>query len=179
MTISAHLTPKPEERLRFLLDTVSHSAEWADRKIGALTFFAAAEAAFIHTAIPHGPLSALALVMLGAALPLGVLAFSPLTRVPRWLAILEPPVEKSEEGNGFIDVESLANHSRQDLVLTLDKYLGGGITSTPYFEDLVGQIILHARVTARKRRLFGASCALVGVGQMALLAQLIYISVRL
>ena len=44
-------------------------------------------------------------------------------------------------------------YAHGELIYRLDKYLGGGITATPYHEDLVGQIVIHARIAVRKQRL--------------------------
>jgi len=56
----------------------------------------------------------------------------------------------------------------------LDKYLGGGITATPYHEDIVGQIVIHARIAVRKQRLFNAACVIVGIAQLGVLGQLLW-----
>ena len=173
MSISAHLTPEPERRLWIIFENMRHAAEWADREIGALTAFAAAELAFTKILAPSGPLGFLTLASLTAALPLGVFAFAPLARLPAFLSFLDEPKHKTSASDCLISVDDLAKYTQGELVNRLDCYLGGGVTATPYYEDIVGQIVARASVAARKQRLFRASCALVGFGQLCLLAQLL------
>jgi hypothetical protein len=166
MSVSAHLTPEPERRLWLILESMRREVDWADARIGALTAFAAAELAFARD---PGTAAALALT---AALPIGVFAFAPLRRLPLWLRFLEPHREKMRAEDNLITVDDLVKYSHGDLIFRLDKYLGGGITATPYYEDVVGQIVENARVAWRKQRLLRWSCLLVGAGQLGLLAQL-------
>ena len=173
MTISAHLTPDPERRLWIIFESMRHSVEWADRRIGALTAFAAAELAVIRVLAPAGPLGLLVLASLSVALPLGVLAFSQLTGTPKRLPFLDPPSDKPSASDNMISADDIAKYTHQELIGRLDRYLGGGITSTQYYEDLVGQIVILARIASRKQRLFRAACVLVGVAQLGLLGHLI------
>ncbi len=166
MSVSAHLTPEPERRLWLILESMRHAVDSADARVAGLTVFAAAELAFLR---PGGPLTAGALM---AALPLGVFAFAPLKRLPKWLQFLEPRKDKMRADDSLILVEDLIKYSHGDLIFRLDKYLGGGITATPYYEDIVGQIVENARVASRKQNLLRVACALVGLGQLGLLAQL-------
>lgn len=174
MSVSAHLTPEPERRLWLILESMRHAVDSADLRIGALTAFAVVELAFIKILLPVGPPGVLALVSLTAALPLGVFAFAPMTRLPKWLQFLESGHGKMRADDSLITVADLVKYSHGDLIFRLDKYLGGGITATPYYEDIVGQIVENARVAARKQWLFRAACAVVGVGQIGLLGQLIW-----
>jgi hypothetical protein len=174
VSISAHLTPEPERRLWIILENMRRSGEWADLKIGALTAFAAAELAFLKIPAPAGPLGFLTLASLTAALPLGVFAFAPLARLPAFLSFLDEPKHKTSVNDCLLAVEDVAKYTQGELVNRLDRYLGGGITATPYYEDIVGQIVARASVAARKQRLFRASCALVGAGQLCLLARLLW-----
>ncbi|HXT00040.1 MAG TPA: hypothetical protein VN915_05160, partial [Elusimicrobiota bacterium] len=161
MSISAHLTPEPERRLTLILENMRHEGEWADKKIGALTAFAASELAVAHFIAPPGPLGFLTLLALTAALPLGVFAFSPLARLPAVLAFLDEAKHKTSVNDCLVAVEDLAKYTQGELINRLDRYLGGGITATPYYEDIVGQIVARASVAARKRRLFRAACLVV------------------
>lgn len=174
MSVSAHLTPEPERRLWLILESMRHEVDWADMRIGALTGFAVVELAFIKILLPVGPPGFLALVSLTCALPLGVFAFTPLKRLPKWLQIFEPHHGKMRADDSLISVDDLVKYSHGDLIFRLDKYLGGGITATPYYEDIIGQIVENARSAARKQRLFRAACVVVGVGQLGLLGQLIW-----
>jgi len=171
MSISAHLTPEPERRLTLILENVRHEGEWADKKLGALTFFAASELAVAHFVASPGPLGFLTLLTLTAALPVGVFAFAPLARLPAFLSFLDAGRHKTSVNDCLVAVEDLAKYSQGELINRLDRYLGGGITATPYFEDIVGQITARANVATRKQRLFRAQCALVGLAQLGLLAQ--------
>ena len=164
MSISAHLTPEPERRLTLILENMRHEGEWADKKIGALTVFAAAE---LVLARPAGPFS----FLLAVALPLGVFAFAPLARLPSILSFLDADKHKTSVNDCLIAVEDLAKYSQGELINRLDRYLGGGITATPYYEDIVGQIVARASVAARKRRLFRAACLIVGIAQLGPLLQ--------
>lgn len=174
MSVSAHLTPEPERRLWLILESMRRAVDTTDARIGALTGFAAAQLAIMKLLPPDGPGSFLALASLTAALPLGVFAFAPLTSPPKWLRFLEPGKGRVSAEDCLISADDLVKYSHGDLIFRLDRYLGGGITATPYYEDIVGQIIENARIAARKRRLFRAVCVLVGVGQLGLLGQLIW-----
>ena len=173
MSISAHLTPEPERRLWLIHESMGRSVERADWKIAALTAFAAAELAFIPPAAPAGAAGFFAVAALAAALPIGVFAFSPLTRLPKWLSFLDPPKDKPVVGDCLILAEDLARYTRDELIFRLDKYLGGGITATPYYEDIVIQIVDNAMIAVRKQRLLRVVCAVIGASQLGLLARLI------
>ncbi|MBI4802409.1 MAG: hypothetical protein HY796_07795 [Elusimicrobia bacterium] len=170
MSISTHLTPDPERRLLTLLESMRRAVGWTEKKIGALTAFAAAQLAFVRVTAPAGPPGFLAMIALGAAMALGVFAFSPLTGKPGWIPFLEPPRDIHRSDDCLVSADDLAKYSRSELVLLLDQYLGGGITATRYYEDLVGQIVINARIATRKRRLFRIACVLVGLAQLCLLA---------
>lgn len=174
MSVSSHLTPDPERRLWIILGDMRHSVEWADKKVGALTAFAAFQAVFISNLAQTGTLGSLVLVLLCACLPLGVFAFSPLTGMPKRLPYLDPPRDKPSAVDRMIDIEDISQYSHGELVLRLDEYLGGGITSTQYYEDIVGEIVMGARVATRKLRLFRVCCLLVGLAQLILLAQAVH-----
>lgn len=170
MSVSAHLTPEPERRLWIILDAMRHEVETTERKVGALTAFAAAELVFLKFAAPAGPLAYLAGAALGVALPLGVLVFAPLTTLPKWLSFLEPARGKQNISDCMILPDDIAKYPLGDLILRFDKYLGGGITATLYYEDIVSQIRANAVSATRKKRLLRLACLLVGVAQLGFLA---------
>ena len=174
MSVSSHLTPEPERRLWVILEHMQHSVEWTDRRIGAVTAFAAIELAFVKMLAPAGPLGFLTLLLLSLALPLGVFAFSPLTGIPKWLYDPVPHKEQASIDHCMIWAEDIAKYTQSELIHRLDKYLGGGITATPYHEDLVGQIVVHARIAVRKQRLFNASCVIVGAAQAGVLGKILW-----
>ena len=125
----------------------------------------------MFAAVAAGPAASVALAALGAALPLGILGLTPMTWVPRGPAFIDPPKTAPLPLDILIAPESLATCSRRELTIVLDRYLGGGITATPYFQDLVAMIIPAARAAWRTQRLFNLSCPLVGSGQSAILCR--------
>ena len=94
-----------------------------------LTAFAATQLVIVKILFPLDVLAAGALT---AALPVGVLAFAPLTRLPKWLLFLEPRRERVSADDSLIVAEDLVKYSHGELIFKLDKYLGGGITATQY-----------------------------------------------
>jgi len=174
MSVSAHLTPEPERRLWLILESMRHAVDAADVRIGGLTAFALAELALVQVLAPAGPAGLLAQLSLTAVLPLGVFAFAPMRRLPKWLQFLGPHHGKMRAEDSLITVDDLVKYSHGDLIFRLDKYLGGGITATPYYEDIVGQIVENARVAWRKQRLLRVACAIACAGQLGLLGQLIW-----
>jgi hypothetical protein len=153
---------------------MQHSVESTDRRIAAITAFAALELAFIKMLAPAGPLGFSTIVLLALALPLGVFAFSPLSGKPKWPYLPEPRKDKPSVDHCMLWAEDIAKYTHSELVHRLDKYLGGGITATPYHEDLVGQIVIHARIAVRKQRLFKAACVVVGIAQLGVLGQMLW-----
>ena len=147
------------------------AVEETNWKVAAITAFAAMELALLKPA-EAGPAWLAASAALTAALPLGVYAFSPLSRRGKWPPHIEPKKKSSVDDN-LISAEELARFTHGELIFRLDKYLGGGITGTPYYEDIVGLILENAGVATRKRKLFKAACVVVGAGQVALLAGLL------
>lgn len=173
MSVSSHLTPEPERRLWLILESMRHCVEWTDHKIAALTLFAALELAYIKIAAPAGALNMGSLIVLAAALPLGVFSFSPLVGLPKWLPFLGLQKDKPASADNLISADDVAKYSHLELIARLDKYLGGGITATQYYEDIVVEIVVSARIAARKQRLFRVACIVVGVGQLGLLGLLL------
>lgn len=175
MSISSHLTPEPERRLWLILEHMQHAVESADRRIAAITAFAALELALLKLLmLSGGPLGLPTLALLALALPLGVFAFSPLSGKPKASFFTELHKDKPSVDHCLIWAEDIAKYTHSELVHRFDKYLGGGITATPYHEDIVGQVVVHARVAVRKQRLFTASCVLVGAAQLGVFAQLVW-----
>lgn len=171
MSVSSHLTPEPERRLWLILESMRRAIEVADRKIAALTLFSAAELAFCKIVLPSGPLGLVTVAALSLAVVLGLVGFSALRRLPKWLLVMELGKLRPAIGDNLVSVEDLAKYSHGELISKLDRYLGGGITAMPYYEDLVGEIVMSARGAARKQRLFRLLCVLVGVGQLGLLGR--------
>lgn len=172
MSVSSHLTPEPERRLWIILDNMGRAVEWTDVKVAALTAFAAAELAGLKLLGSAGALDRLTAGLLGAALPLGVFAFAALERTPRWLPFLEPPKDKPSVDDCLVAVDDVARNTHGELIHRLDRYLGGGITATQYYEDIVGLIVARARTAWRKQRVLRLLALVVGLGQLALLARI-------
>lgn len=173
MSVSTHLTPEPERRLWLIYEQMTAAAERADWKLFALTAFAAAQLAVLErpgAAVPPGFLATLCLY---AALPLGVLAFLPMAGRPRWVPALDPAQGRPSAGDCLIAAEDVVKYSPSELVNRLDKYLGGGITATPYYEDIVARTVIAARIAARKQRFLRALCLVVGAAQLCLLGRLL------
>lgn len=172
--ISTHLSPEPERRLWTISESVRDELRYADRKLAALTGLCAAELAFTAWDTATGPAGRLAVpcvVALSAGLLLGLAAFC-LSRAPKRL-FLDAALDERRPDDSFVDFEDLAKYSHGDLIARFDKYLGGGIASTHYFEDIVGQIHDRSRVAASKRRMLRWVCWPVGAGQLLLAARLL------
>ncbi len=172
MSVSSHLTPEPERRLWIILENMRAEADRADKKIAALTALAFAEAVYVKAAAPAGPLEGAALILLCLCLILGVAAFAPLRRPRAGLGFLEPSKDKPG-ADIFVSAEDLAKHPLGELINKLDRYLGGGITATQYYEDIVGEALLHARSAVRKQKLLRALFAVAWLAQLALAGPLL------
>jgi len=154
---------------------MSRSIDRTDIKLAAITAFAAAQMALIKIVVPGGTLAHLALLLLAAMLPIGLAALSPLIEVQRQVPLLDPHMDQRYAGDCLIAAQDIAKYPQIELVIRLDKYLGGGVTATPYYEDIVGQIVMAARIATRKHRLFLAVCVLAGIVQLGLLWQLLWL----
>lgn len=174
MSVSSHLNPEPERRLWIIHGNMRRAVERADLKLGALTAFAAAEAAFIKLALPGLPQAYPALLLLAAAVVLGLVTLSPLTEARRQLSLLDPRMDRRRAGDCLISEQDLAKYPQVELVILLDKYLGGGVTATPYYEDIVGQIVANARIATRKQRLLLAASVPAVIVQFGLLWRLLW-----
>ncbi|PIU20808.1 MAG: hypothetical protein COT18_00300 [Elusimicrobia bacterium CG08_land_8_20_14_0_20_59_10] len=172
MSVSSHLTPDPERRLRLIHSNVYDSLKWTDGKLAALALLAVLEMPAIALTVPGGPFVRAALLALCLTALVGVLACSPFMETLKRVPVLDPRGYKHQPGDSLVSESDIALYSQVELVAFLDRYLGGGITATPYYEDMVGQIVIGARVALRKRRLFGAACALAVLAQLCLAAGL-------
>jgi hypothetical protein len=172
MSVSSHLTPEPERRLRVIHGDLYDSLKWTDRKLGAITLFAAVQMAVVKFVSPEGALSYISLLALCAVLPAGIFGISPFIETPKPLPLLDP-ANKPRAADSLLNEHDIAGYSQLELVNFLDRYLGGGITATPYYEDIVAQIVIGARIATRKRRLFGSACVLAGTAQLCLLVRLL------
>ncbi|MCM2267722.1 MAG: hypothetical protein NDI60_08140 [Elusimicrobiales bacterium] len=173
MSISSHLSPDPERRLLVIHDGVRRAAEWTDLKLGLLTLLAALELPWAAGLAPAGALSYAAGALLCAALMVALAALSPFTELVRQLPLLDQPVGRMQAEDSMLLPSDLARYPHTELVFRLDKFLGGGITATKYYEDIVARIIALARAGSRKRRLLLASGVLVMAAQLLLGAALL------
>src|SRR5712672_2436391 len=119
MSVSSHLTPEPERRLWIILESMVESVQWADKKIGALSAFAAAQLILTKIVASGGPFGFLGLISLSAALPLGVFAFSPLTGAPKWFDLLEPKKVKPSIDDCLVLADDIAKYSHSELIARL------------------------------------------------------------
>jgi hypothetical protein len=171
-SVSSHLTPEPERRLWIILDNMRQAVDAADRRVAFVTLFAAAELFFVKPGEYGGLVGTLTAVALTAALPLGILALSPLTSALKWLPAFSMQSSKHAIEDCLVAPEEIAKYSHAELIHRYDKYLGGGITATQYHEDICGQIVVQARAATRKQLLFRFSCLIVGAAQLGLFFRL-------
>ncbi|MDE2489850.1 MAG: hypothetical protein KGM24_03330 [Elusimicrobia bacterium] len=157
MSVSSHLTPEPERRLWLILEGVRDEAERAEWKCAALAALCAVELA-------RAPEPARALLALSAAA--GVLALLPFPHKPRRVPLLDPAPARASGDDRLISPHDAIKYAYGELVLKLDRYLGGGVSTTPYYEDLVAEIALNARRAARKRRVLALVAVLTALGQL-------------
>jgi hypothetical protein len=169
MSVSSHLNPEPERRLWIIHEHLRGDIEWTDVKLLALAAICAALLPAVRYAVPAGGPAASAMALLAAALPLALAGASPLVEGRRQFLLLDRRLDKLHPGDSLISASDIAKCPQMELVIMLDKYLGGGITATQYYEDIVAQIVLAARVATRKRRLLAASGAIAGAAQLCLL----------
>lgn len=169
MSVSSHLTPEPERRLWIILENMRDAVDRAERRLAVVTALAAVE---VLLSASGGAARWLALIPLGLALPLGVFGLSALSTAPNWLPFLQFPHAAQLSGDCLVLYKDIAKYTQLELIHSYDRYLGGGISDTRYYEDIVGQIVGTARVAARKDLIFRALCVLAGLGQLGLLAAL-------
>ena len=174
MSVSSHLNPEPERRLWVIHETVSRASDRTDVKLAVLAFFCAVQMPIILGVFREGPLSLAAVALLALALPPALAAFSPLAETPRQVPLLDRKVGRMLPSDSFLQAADLARYPHIELVNRLDRYLGGGITATQYYEDIVARIIMVSRTAARKRRLFALACAPALAAQLALVLRLFF-----
>ncbi|MDD5208342.1 MAG: hypothetical protein PHV36_03070 [Elusimicrobiales bacterium] len=174
MSVSSHLSPEPERRLWIIHAKILGETSRTDLKLWALTAFAAAQMALVETVVPGGRLSHFALALLCVILPIGLLALSPLIETNRQVPLLDPRMDGRHAGDCLISAHDIAKYPQIELVILFDRYLGGGVTATQYYEDIVGHIVSSARIAVRKRRLFLAATVPAVVVQLGLLCRLIW-----
>lgn len=162
MSVSAHLSPEPERRLWIIHENLRQSVDGFDARIAALAGLCALEAVLLRSP---------SMACLAA---LAVASLTPISRLPKTLSFMGPRHRRQGVDDSFILAEDLIKYSHGELIFRLDKYLGGGITATPYYEDIVGRIIEHAHQSVHKKRLLAALCALTSLGQLGLA----YVSLR-
>lgn len=173
MSVSSHLNPEPERRLWIIHESVLRTIEWTDIKLISLAALCAGLLPVVRYAAPAGRLAGLAMALLAAVLPVALAAFSPLLEAHRKWPLIDPRLDKLHPGDSLIVAGDIAKCPQIELVILLDKYLGGGITSTQYYEDIVGRILLGARVAVRKRRLLLAACVPAAAALVCLLLLLL------
>ena len=169
MSVSSHLNPEPERRLWIIHESLKRTLEWTDIKLWALAFFAALELTAACYVLPPGAARAAVLALLAASLPVSALALTPFLETPPRMPLADPARGRPHPGDTMLAARDLAKYPQIELVNILDRYLGGGVTATPYYEDIVGQIVLTARVITRKNRVLAAAGTLAVLAQIVLL----------
>lgn len=171
MSVSSHLNPEPERRLWLLHAKMRAVAALADIKLAGLAAFCLMELALLMNC-EAAPLSVGAAILLALELPLCVFAVSPFMETPGRISLVDHN-EKPAEADSLLVAHDLAKYPRMELIIILDRYLGGGITATPYYEDIVGRIVTAARSAARKERLLSVALSAALAAQLFLAAMLI------
>ena len=173
MSVSSHLSPEPERRLWVIHENVRRSVEWTDTKLGILAVLAVLEIPVIFGGFRPGLLTYAGALLMCLALPLVLAGLSPFVDAPGPVSLLDQPVGKMLPDDSFLLARDLARYPHAELVFRLEKYLGGGITSLRYHEDIVARIIAVSRACVRKERLFSAACGAALAAQLALIAALL------
>ena len=171
MSVSSHLTPDPERRLRIIHDGISYSLRQTDLKLGAAALLAVLQAVAVRLVAPDGASAWAALVLFCAVLPVCFAGASPFMETSRPVPLLDRRGSRRVP-DSLLTERDIAECSQLELTNFLDRYLGGGITATPYYEDIVSRIVMDARVSSRKRRLLAAACYLSIAAQLCLLTRL-------
>lgn len=172
MSVSSHLNPEPERRLWIIHEKLRASAERTELKLWALAALAVLELA-LSALLPGNGIACALRLLLGGVLVLCVFSLSTLVENPAKVPLADPPGERPRSADSLLAEGTLAKFPQMELVIVLDKYLGGGITATPYYEDIVGLIVKSARVGVRRGRLFGAAAFAALSAQLLLLAGLV------
>ena len=159
LSVSSHLTPDPERRLGRMLETLRQKRNMADFKLAAAAAISAVEMFAVM------PSHAGAEVFLSLAMLAALAGLSELMDKAGEIKYLDR-TDSSLPDDYIIDEKDLIRYSRSELVNFLDKYLGGGISSTPYYEDLVSRISYTARSVVRKKRMFSVCCILITLAQI-------------
>lgn len=167
LSVSSHLTPDPEKRLRNLYAYLSDELRFMDYK---LFFIVLASLVELSALVRYSTYASVLLCFIIMAALLGI---SPLTEIPQKIKFLDIDSAKNPDSI-IIGANDIAGYSCAELVNFLDRYLGGGISATPLYEDIVSRILITSRVTVRKRKLFFSSCVLLAA--MQLLIAIVFIN---
>lgn len=167
MSVSSHLNPEPERRLWTIHDNMRLAAVIADSKLGAMAFFALLEIALLRLDAAFGLLATAIVFLMAVVLLICLFAVSPFVETAARAPLRDHRLEH-EGADSLITARDLASRPHIELVNRLDRYLGGGVTATPYYEDIVGRIAVTARAVVRKQRLFSVSCVLALASQLLL-----------
>lgn len=159
LSVSSHLTPDPERRLRRMLESLQNKQTALEHKL----FFSALIAVIELFAVSR-PI-VLVELLLCLTIFFAFIGMSALIDFDGKMKFLdncdmEPPDDY------IFDENDLSRYSKAGLVNFLDKYLGGGISATPYYEDLVSRIATLARKLVRMQRVFLIVCLLICIAQI-------------
>ena len=142
-----------------MLDNLLNQQRMADFKLAAVSVAAATEMFAVS------PSRTGTEFFLSIAVAFSLLGMSSVTEKTGGVKFLDR--SNSEFPDDYLlDENDLSKYSRTELVNFLDKYLGGGISSTPYYEDLVSRISCAALCLIRKKRIFLICFILMSVAQV-------------
>lgn len=179
MSVSSHLNPEPERRLWIIHENLRRTLEWTDMKLGALAVFSVLELIMCGVGLPPATFVNVVAALLCAVLPLCVFAVTPLIEIPPRMPLADPERGKPRQGDSLLIPADITKYPQVELVNILDRYLGGGVTATPYYDDIVGQIVIISRLSSRKARVFAAAGAIALAAQLLLLGRLaLYLLLR-
>lgn len=160
LSVSSHLTPDPEKRLSRMTDILCRQQDSAEKKLAVLAIVAAIEMFAVYPS--HTGTEALLSIAIIAAFT----GLSPLMDTEKEIRLLDHNDGRVPD-DYILDEYDIAKYSRSELVNFLDKYLGGGISATPYYEDMVSRILNKARRLVRRHRMFMICLVLMALAQIA------------
>ncbi len=168
MSVSAHLTPEPERRLWTLVEAARETAARRTRAAAALGGLASLELAAAALAPHRGAALRAASLAAAACAVSAACALAAREASAARLPILDAAPGPTSANDDLLSVRDVSRYTRAELVHRLDRYLGGGVTSTPYYEDIIGRLSRAATAAERARRLLAACAALFSAAQVLL-----------
>jgi len=154
LSVSSHLTPDPEKRLGRMLAGIENHRRTADFRLAVMSVVCAVE--LIPAALAGGTAGGVAGVLLCAALAASAAGLSPFAEFAGKSGVFGETAGKPPD-NYLVNEQDIVKYSHSELVDFLDRYLGGGVSATPYYEDIVSRVSSVSLITLRKRRILAAA----------------------